>query len=62
MSAYKKRQKIYNVMYEAVDPLLPEVRKKVDIAFDILFDAVLKERSLAPFTHPADSTEGPRPE
>ena len=46
MGKYKKKRKIYNVTYEAVDPLLPEMQKKVDIAFDILFDAVLKEGSL----------------
>ena len=62
MSKYKKKRKTYNVTYEAVDPLLPEMRKKVDLAFDILFDAVLKECSLPPFTHPSDSTEAPRPE
>ena len=61
MSKYEKKRKIYNVTYEAVDPLLPEMRKKVDIAFDILFDAVLKENSLPPFTQPSDSTEAPRP-
>ena len=62
MSKYKKKLKTYNVTYEAVDPLLPEMRKKVDLAFDILFDAVLNERCTARFTQPADSTEAPRPE
>ena len=52
MSKYEKKRKIYNVTYEAVDPLLPEMRKKVELAFDILFDAVLKESSLPPFTQP----------
>ena len=61
MSKYEKKPKIYNVTYEAVDPLLPEMQKKVDLAFDILFDAVLKEGSLPPFTHPSNSTEAPRP-
>ncbi len=46
MSTYQKKRKVYKVTYEAVDPLLPEMQKKVDLAFDILFDAVLKEGSL----------------
>ena len=62
MGKYKKKRKTYNVTYDAVDPLLPEMQKKVDLAFDILFDAVLKEGSLPPFTQPSDSTEAPRPE
>jgi hypothetical protein len=62
MGKYEKKRKIYNVTYEVVDPLLPEMRKKLDLAFDILFDAVLKEGSLPPFTHPSDSTEAPRSE
>ena len=62
MSKYKKKPKTYNVTYEAVDPLLPEMRKKVELAFDILFDAVLTEGDLVPFTQPPDSTEAPRPE
>ena len=61
MRRHEKKHKIYNVTYEAVDPLLPEMQKKVDLAFDILFDAVLKESSLPPFTQPSDSTEAPRP-
>ena len=56
MSKYEKKPKIYNVTYEAVDPLLPEMQKKVDLAFDILFDAVLKKGSLA------SSTDASRPE
>jgi len=62
MSRYKKKPKAYNVTYDAVDPLLPEMRKKVELAFDILFDAVLNERCLARFTQSADSTEAARPE
>lgn len=62
MSKHEKKRKLYNVMYEAVDPLLPEMRKKVERAFDILFDAVLNERCTARFTQPADSTEAARPE
>ena len=62
MSNYEKKRKIYNVTYEAVDPPLPEMQKKVDLAFDILFDAVLKKGSLPPFTHLSDSTEASRPE
>ena len=62
MGTYQKKRKIYNVTYEAVDPLLPEMQKKVELAFDILFDAVLNERCTSRFTQPADSTEGARPE
>ena len=62
MGTYQKKRKIYNVTYEAVDPLLPEMQKKVDIAFDILFDAVLKKGSFTPFTQPSDSTDAPWPE
>ena len=57
MSTYEKKRKIYNVTYEAVDPLPPEMKKKVDLAFDILFDAVLKEGN-----QPGTYTDGcPRP-
>ena len=37
--------------YETVDPLRPEIQKKVDLAFDILFDAVLREeQEIRPFS------------
>lgn len=62
MSKCEKKRKIYDVTYEVADPLLPEMQKKVDLAFDILFDAVLKESSLAPYTQASDSTKAPRPE
>ena len=62
MGKYKKKRKTYNVTYEAVDPLLPEMQKKVDIAFDILFDAVLKDRNQALVSHSPDSTKPSRPE
>jgi hypothetical protein len=59
---HSKTRKVPNVTYQAVDSLLPEMQKKVDLAFDILFDAVLKETSLAPYTQASDSTKAPRPE
>ena len=61
MSKYKKKLKTCNVTYEPVDPLLPEMRTKVDLAFDILFDAVLQNRNRPPFLHSADSTDAARP-
>ena len=57
MSEYKKKRKIYNVAYEVVDPLLPEMQKKVDLAFDILFDAILRDRTESRFIQSPDSTD-----
>ena len=62
MSKYKKNRKTYNVTYEAVDPLSPEMRKKVDLAFDVLFDAVLEDRKYPRFSHSPNSTDTPGPE
>ena len=62
MGKHEKKRKIYNVTHEIVDPLLPEMQKKVDLAFDVLFDAVLKDRNQPLFSHSRNSTKPSRPE